>query len=169
MEKEACIQELERGARLIAALVDGCTQDQARLRPAPESWSVLDVVCHLHDEEREDFRQRLDIVLHRPAQPWSPIDPPGWVTARRYAEQDLAGQLDGFQSERQRSLAWLRGLRAPNWEAQVEAPWGPIKAGDLLAAWVAHDGLHVRQLVELKRFHVLRLVQPYDVRYAGDW
>ena len=44
-----------------------------------------------------------------------------------------------------------------------------MKAGDLLASWVAHDNLHTRQLVELRRSRLVELAQPYDVRYAGDW
>jgi hypothetical protein len=28
----------------------------------PGKMSTLEVVCHLYDEEREDFRQRLDLI-----------------------------------------------------------------------------------------------------------
>jgi hypothetical protein len=39
----------------------------------------------------------------------------------------------------------------------------------MFAAWVAHDNLHIRQLVELKRFHIEKITQPYTIEYAGDW
>ena len=169
MQFEVLYQELARGAEIVRALVAGITQTEARSRPAPEFWSVLEVVCHLYDEEREDFRQRLDIILHRPEEKWPPIDPVGWVTARKYNERDLAETLDNFMTERGKSLAWLRGLSVANWEAQYTARFGPIKAGDVLASWVAHDNLHMRQLVELKRNRVVSIAEPYDVRYAGDW
>jgi hypothetical protein len=123
----------------------------------------------LYDEEGQDFRQRLDIILHRPQEPWPPIDPDGWVTARQYNNRELAEALDGFVAERARSLTWLTSLSAPNWEAGYAAPFGPIKAGDMLASWVAHDHLHTRQLVELKRARIVSLAQPYGVRYAGEW
>jgi len=55
-------RELAQGAETIAALVAGVTAEEARRRPAPDAWSLLEVVCHLHDEEREDFRPRLDVV-----------------------------------------------------------------------------------------------------------
>ena len=169
MQFETLYQELACGAEIVGKLVTGVTQAEARSRPNPESWSVLEVVCHLVDEEREDFRQRLDIMLHRPDEPWPPIDPKGWVTGRKYNDRDLAEMLDRFVAERGQSLAWLRGLAAPNWEAEYLAPFGPIKAGDMLAAWVAHDNLHMRQLVELRRSRVVHLTEPYDVQYAGDW
>ena len=127
-------QELTRGARTIGALVAGVTPDEARRRPSPEAWSLLEVVCHLEDEECLDFRPRLDSVLHRPGEPWAPIDPAGWVTARRYNERDLGEALRGFLAERERSLAWLDTLAAPDWSREHRASFGPITAGDLLAS-----------------------------------
>jgi hypothetical protein len=93
----------------------------------------------------------------------------GWVTARKYNERDLAEMLDSFLEERSKSLAWLSGLAAPDWQAQYPAPFGAIKAGDMLASWVAHDHLHMRQLVELRRQRIISITEPYNVRYAGEW
>jgi len=39
----------------------------------------------------------------------------------------------------------------------------------MLSAWAAHDNLHTRQLVELRRGRILRITEPYHVEYAGDW
>jgi hypothetical protein len=169
MQFEVLYQELAQGGEIVRQLVRGITPAEARSKPDPESWSMLEVVCHLYDEEREDFRQRLDIILHRPEEAWPPIDPGGWVTSRQYNERDLAEMLANFLEERERSLAWMRGLTAPNWEAEYKAPFGIIKAGDMLAAWAAHDGLHARQLVELRRNRMVRISEPYGVRYAGEW
>lgn len=162
-------RELAQGARIIAALVAGVGRDEARRRPSPEAWSLLEVVCHLEDEERLDFRPRLDGVLHRPGEPWTPIDPAGWVTARHYNERDLGEALRGFLAERERSLAWLDTLAAPDWSREHHASFGPITAGDLLASWAAHDLLHTRQLVELRYACLLAQTEPYRTQYAGDW
>lgn len=169
MQFEILYQDLARGAEIIRALTAGVTQTEARFKPNPDEWSILEVVGHLYDEEREDFRQRLDIILHRPTDKWPPIDPAGWVTARGYNERDLTENLANFLAEREKSLTWLQSLAAPNWEAEYVAPFGLIRAGDMLAAWVAHDTLHTRQLVELKHSRLLNLVEPFDVRYAGEW
>lgn len=154
---------------VIRVLVVGVTTEEARYRPAPELWSILEVVCHLYDEEREDFRQRLDIMLHRPDEDLPHIDPQGWVTTRQYNQRDLAEMLDKFAEERARSLAWLKGLSEPNWETEYTNQHGSMKAGEMFAAWVAHDNLHIRQLVELRRARLVNLTAPYDVGYAGEW
>jgi hypothetical protein len=169
MHPEHIFQELELDVAMIRSLCSGLTPDEARLKPAPDSWSILEVICHLYDEEREDFRVHLDLVLHNPQDEWPRIDPEGWVTARRYNARHLPEMLDKFAQERLESLSWLRGLAAPNWEAAYAAPWGQLKAGDILTSWAAHDNLAMRQLVELRHFRIANLAAPYDVRYAGEW
>jgi hypothetical protein len=164
------IERFRHNATAISALVAGVGQAQARWRPTAEDWSILEVINHLYDEEREDFRTRLDITLHRPETPWPPIDPQGWVKARDYNSRDLAGSVAAWLAEREASLAWLAGLDAPNWQsAAVHPVFGAMVAGSLLAAWLAHDYLHLRQLIELQYLYARQQALPFDVDYAGDW
>jgi hypothetical protein len=172
MDLAASIAALETQAASIAALARAFSEAESRLRPAPGSWSALEVLCHLYDEEREDFRARLDYTLHRPGEQVPSIDPEGWVTARDYASRDPRDSLAAFLDERARSLEWLRGLRDPDWERPVNHPalaeYG-VRAGDLLASWVAHDLLHLRQLIELRYSSLEASSAPYRLRYAGEW
>ncbi|MCP4537745.1 MAG: DinB family protein [Chloroflexi bacterium] len=156
-------------ARRIQSLIEGVSVEQARWKPTADTWSILEVINHLYDEEKFDFRVRLDIILHHPDEPWPPIDPAGWVTERQYNQRELAESLAGFLRARKESLHWLKGLSAPDWETVYQAPFGPITAGAMFASWAAHDLLHTRQLVELHWAYVGRLVEPYEVRYAGSW
>ncbi len=169
MEFETLYQDLADGAEIIRALVMGVTQAEAQVKPTPESWSILEVVCHLGDEEREDFRQRVDFILTRPGEEWPPIHPGAWVTERKYNERDLERSLNDFLAERSKSLIFLKGLESANWNASHMTQYGERKAGDLLGSWVAHDNLHMRQLVELRRVRLQKITGPYDIRYAGEW
>lgn len=169
MEIDVLIKRLTHNARMIQSLAQGVSDEQACWKPSADNWSILEVINHLYDEEIEDFRAHLDLILHRAGEPWPGIDPGGWVIERRYNERDLAQSLRDFQLAREESLSWLSGLAAPDWQAVYEAPFGQITAGDMMAAWVAHDLLHLRQLVELQWAHTTRLIQPYRVRYAGVW
>ena len=169
MHAERLREELANGAQVIPALLAGVTLAEARLKPDPVNWSMLEVVCHLYDEEREDFRLRLDLMLHRPADPWPKISPGAWVTERAYNERDLAEMLDQWLAERARSVDWLGGLASPDWDKERTSPFGSMRPGDMLGSWVAHDNLHQRQLVELRRRRLASLAEPYNVQYAGDW
>jgi hypothetical protein len=161
--------QMENHAKAIHALTQGVSDEQASWKPAADSWSILEVINHLYDEEREDFRVRLDYILHRPGKPWPPIDPQGWVTSREYNQRDLEESVSNFLAEREKSLAWLSELATADWATVCPTPWGQITAGDMFAAWIAHDILHLRQLVELHWAYTVRTVMPYSVQYAGDW
>ena len=170
MNQEALADQLALQAHRIEVLVSGVSDEQMRWKPSPNDWSMLEVINHLTDEEREDFRTRLDILLHRPDDEMPPIDPQGWITSRAYNQRDPGESLANFLIERERSLTWLRGLTDPNWESSTLSPSGrSFHAGDMAASWAAHDLLHSRQLVELHWAWNLRQVTPYDVAYAGDW
>jgi hypothetical protein len=169
MEFSKLYQELRNSTEVIRALLSGVTADDGRLRPSERSWSILEVVCHLYDEEREDFREHLDWLLNRQDEEWHQIDPQGWIRERKYNEQDFSGMQQKFFAERTKSLEWLQGLTGANWEMSHTSQVGTMSAGDMFASWVAHDNLHIRQLVELRRLKIENMTKPYNLEYAGEW
>ncbi len=83
MEFETLYGELAHGVEIIRVLVMGIRQEEAQVRPTPESWSILEVIGHLIDEERDDFRLRVDLTLNHPGEKWPPIHPGAWVPERK--------------------------------------------------------------------------------------
>jgi len=170
MNPEFLIDRLAVGAPTITALVADLPAAVTMRRTDPARWSVLEILCHLRDEEREDFRVRIDFTLHRPGESWPSIDPQGWVTTRNYAAEDPATALAEFLAEREDSLRWLHGLTDPSWEAAYEHPsLGRLTAGDLLASWAAHDLLHLRQLAGTIFGLTAAGAEPHGTDYAGQW
>ncbi|MBA2703182.1 MAG: DinB family protein [Blastocatellia bacterium] len=169
MDLNHVIERMDANAGIFEGLTKGIATEQARWKPAPEKWSILEVVNHLYDEEREDFRQRLQLVLTDAALAWPPIAPQEWVTTRAYSERDLGQSVGNFLSERQKSLAWLRSLNSPNLERRHERDAESLSAGDLLASWLAHDFLHIRQLTRLHWEYLTANANPFQTEYAGPW
>ena len=169
MKFETLYQELTSSTEMIRALLAGLKQEEAGFKPSPKTWSILEVTCHFYDEEREDFREHLDFILHRQNEEWHNIDPQGWVTVRKYNEQNFTEMREKFFAERMKSLEWLKGLSNADWNITHTSPFGSASAGEMLASWIAHDNLHIRQLVELRRARVENIAQPYAIQYAGDW
>ena len=169
MKYETLFQELSYSTEMIKALLVGISQEEAQVKPDAESWSILEVVCHLHDEEREDFREHLDFILYRQNEVWHEINPDAWVLEREYNQQNFAEMQEKFFAERNKSLEWLKGLSETDWEITYTSQYGSMKAGEMFSCWVAHDNLHIRQLTELRRKWIERITQPYDIQYAGDW
>ena len=169
MEFRTLYQELQNSTEMIRALLLGITEADARVKPSPESWSILEVVCHLYDIEREDFREHLDFILHRQQDEYHVIDPQAWITERKYNEQDFVEMQSKFFAERRKSLDWLKEISGTDWEITYTSDFGSVSVGEMFSCWVAHDNLHLRQLVELRRARIERITEPYPIEYAGDW
>lgn len=168
-EISQAVRSLKTTARALVALAD-VSSEVASWKPAPDRWSILEVINHLADEEAEDFRARLNILLHDPEAPFPPIDPRGWVTARAYATRDLRQSVARFEAERERSLTWLAGLAHPQLDrTRVHPMAGTLSGRSLLAAWMAHDLLHVRQINRLRYQYLASQVGSDAVAYAGPW
>ncbi len=88
MELNFFTDKMERNAQTICQLAGDIPMEQARWKPDGDTWSILEVVNHLYDEEREDFRVRLEIILTAAEKPWPEIDPQGWVRLRAYQNRD---------------------------------------------------------------------------------
>ncbi len=166
----ALIERLERSGGAICAIVEVASPDDARWRPDPSSWSILEIICHLVDEELEDFRARVLSTLQDPSKAWAPIDPQGWATQRDYQSRDLDLSLSAFQDRRSESIRLLRALESPDWSRAYRHPeFGELSAGYMLSCWAAHDALHLRQLS--RRLYQLALRDGSDEQllYAGSW
>ncbi len=169
MEVSRYVVQMKRSAAAIRALCDDPGLEP-HWKPSHDRWSTVEILCHLADEEREDFRLRLDLTLHHPEQEWPPIDPAGWVTQRDYAAKDPQEALDDFLAERTRSIDWLGSLLSPDWSLfRTHPKAGKLSAGDLFAAWVTHDLLHLRQILRLQHEWNETTSKPYRTLYAGEW
>lgn len=170
MNADAIVRRLEAFPGIIAKVLDAATEGELRTRSPSGAWSILEVLCHLIDEEELDFRARLSGTLNNAAATWPPIDPEGWARERRYNEQDPRQALERFAAARAESIRWLRSLGAVDWATAHKHPkFGPIKAGDLLAAWAAHDALHLRQMAKRLYEWAASDAPGFSTRYAGDW
>lgn len=151
MEHAAIIHELARNKEVFAQLLIHKSEKAYRWKAAAEQWCLLEIICHLLDEERQDFRSRIQHLFEHPNTPPLPIDPKIWVRERKYMEQNYEEKLQSFLQERSASTQWLKSLENPGWKNAYEVPQGGKRtAEDFLVNWLAHDYLHIRQIVITK-------------------
>jgi hypothetical protein len=138
--------ELARVPDALSRLLGGLDAAAWRARPAPAEWAPVEIVCHLRDEETEDFGARVRVVVEG-GTAFTPIDPERWAVERRYLEADGPAALAEFRARRGVSLAFLATVAPERLTATVTHPrTGGLSGLDILAAWVAHDRLHLAQL-----------------------
>ena len=163
------ISELNNNWDDFKSMLSAISKQEYMWKPAPDKWCLLEIVCHLYDEEREDFRARLNHVLTTPDLPMPGIDPIALVTLNDYINQDYHEMLNQFLSERKNSIKWLNSLSAPDYkQAYIHPKFGPLNGELFLTNWLAHDYLHFRQITKLK-YDYLKFQTGVSLKYAGDW
>lgn len=163
------IQEIARNRGVFAGLLENVPPALYEWVPDAKQWSMLEVVCHLHDIEDFDFRQRVRLVLEDPNKPLPTFDPTAWPVERNYLGQNYEEKVDAFLTERDISIQWLKQLQHPSWQNTYQhSTFGPMSAALFLTNWLAHDQLHIRQINRIKRQYLQEQTQM-DLRYAGNW
>jgi hypothetical protein len=141
------LDALRSGPTVFAALLDGCTPEQARtLRGGDEGWSILEVVCHIRDAEgRALERMRL---MRDQANPFLvAYDQEQWARERNYAAQDLREALAGYVCFRGQHLAELEALPPGGWERTGQhEEQGQITISAQALHIAAHDAIHAAQI-----------------------
>ena len=159
--------ELARMPDVLASLVGGLDAAGWRARPAPAEWAPVEIVCHLRDEETEDFGARVRAIAAG-SETFVPIDPERWAVERRYVHDDGPAALDAFRERRASSLAFLATVAPERLTGAVTlGRSGPLSGLDLLAAWVAHDRLHLAQLAATLARGWADRWRPLRTGYAG--
>ncbi|WP_299606851.1 DinB family protein [uncultured Aquimarina sp.] len=145
------IDELYRNQQVFEVFLKKVSREAYLWKDRPNRWCLLEIVCHLYDEEREDFRARTQHILETPENEFIPIDPEGWVQQRDYINKEYNAVLSDFLRERSISINWLSTLQNPKWDnITIHPEFGEMTAYQFLANWLAHDYLHLRQITNLK-------------------
>ena len=163
------IDELERNKLLFNNLLTEIPSEEYLWKTNTKKWCILEIICHLLDEEREDFRKRTKHILENKNEEFDPIDPVGWVQKRNYLAKDYDAVLQEFLVERNESIKWLNSLENPKWKNEHHHPTIGSMSGKLIMAnWLAHDYLHLRQIIRVK-FDYLKQHTKESLSYAGEW
>ena len=169
MKHQNIIQKLAKNRALYKILLNNVPEAEFLWKINPEKWCLLEIVCHLFDEEREDFRTRTKLILQDPKLPLLPFDPTKWPLERDYMQQNYDEKLYNFLNERDQSIDWLQSLKNPKWDnAYLHPKFGAMSATLFLANWLAHDYLHIRQILRLKYQYLKQFSGEY-LNYAGGW
>jgi uncharacterized damage-inducible protein DinB len=160
-------RELARLPVILDAMLAELDEEAWRARPAANEWSPVEIVCHLRDEEVEDFAARVRVIVEG-AEAFARIDPARWAVDRKYHEADPHAALSAFKERRASSLVFLAGVDPQRLTRAIEPPrLGRMSGLDLVAAWVTHDRLHLAQLAATLARTGADGWAPLRTEYAG--
>lgn len=142
----------ETPARLKAAL-KGVPKKLLLWTPGPGKWSILEIVAHMRDMEREAYIARYRRILTEDNPTLPDID--GDLIALRddYRSMKLPDLLRDFLKLRKECLKVLKSVKAAQWDrAGTHETAGPLSMGDLLRRQsIGNDEAHLGQIEGIKK------------------
>jgi hypothetical protein len=133
-------------AKKLEHLLKGVPAAKLRKRPAPDKWSVAEIMAHLADSEIvTGFRVRQ--ILGTPGTPIPAYDQDAWAKACRYEKRDARKSLEIFRVLREANLALLKSLSAEQWKHHgMHSERGAETVERLVTLIAGHDLNHTQQI-----------------------
>jgi FMN phosphatase YigB (HAD superfamily) len=133
----------------LEALTNTCSKEDWRLRPIHGEWSLLEIICHLRDVEREVNLSRFQMLTNT-LNPFIPgVDSDRWAIERKYNEQDDSAVYTDFCTNRAKVLEIVRRYSAEDWKQSVRhSIFGPTTRLELVKFIATHDKTHLLQIAQ---------------------
>lgn len=152
MAKLPGVSQLETTCDLLRAVLDGITDEQTRWKPAPDRWSIAEVLEHLAHVESHGFRIRVERMVLEDNPQLDLYDQVAFAASGQYSGREAEESLAHFEEQREDNTAYLNGLQPSILKRTAQhEKLGAITIGQLLNEWAFHDLGHMRQIAELAR------------------
>jgi hypothetical protein len=133
-------------SKRLTRLVKGVSSARLRKRPAPDKWSVSEILAHLADVEIV-VGWRMRSILGAPGTPVQAFDQDSWVTAGHYEKRDPHKSIELHRTVREANLALLKSLSAEQWRLYGQhAERGQESIEHIVRMMAGHDINHIRQI-----------------------
>jgi hypothetical protein len=144
------VGQLEATPEILRGLLCELTEEDAQWKPAPDRFSVAEVLAHLSHSEDHCYRLRLDRFMNEERPELEPDDAQFYLNLYRNA--DPVYSLDHFEELRESNIEFLRHLPKGAGERRaIHKEAGEITLAQMLHEWAMHDLGHIRQIAELVR------------------
>jgi len=136
-------------AKKLGRLIKGVPMAKLRKRPAPEKWSVSEIIAHLADGEIvAAFRLRL--ILGAPGTPIVAYDQNQWVICGHYEKRDPQESAELFRVLREANLALLKSLKPEQWKlCGMHSERGQESIEHIVRMFAGHDINHLQQIEKI--------------------
>jgi hypothetical protein len=136
-------------AKKLERLIKGVPTAKLRKRPAPDKWSVSEILAHFADVEVVvGFRMRS--ILGAPGTPVAAFDQDSWVITGHYEKRDPRKSIEHFRVAREANLSLLKSLKPEQWKHYgMHAERGQETIEHVVRMLAGHDLNHIQQIERL--------------------
>jgi len=145
-----CLDLLEATPAILRGLMSEISDEDARWKPAPDRFSIAEVLAHLSHSEGHCYRARVDRFLAEEMPELAPDD--AQMHLELYKNGDPEEDFGHFEDQRETNIELLRGLPVETGSRKaMHRAAGEVTLSQMLHEWALHDLGHVRQIAELVR------------------
>jgi hypothetical protein len=145
-----CLDLLEATPAILRGLMAELDAEDVRWKPAPDRFSVGEVLAHLSHTEGHCYRARVDAFMTEENPEFASDD--AQFHLELYRTMDPEDAFDHFEEQRDTNIEDLRALPPGSGERKaMHEKVGPITLAQMLHEWAMHDLGHIRQIAELVR------------------
>jgi hypothetical protein len=154
---------LEKTPVLFETLLSELPSELLQWKPAPDRWSISEVLAHLADSERVLSERARRLVEENSPTLRAYQQPVGG-----YAQGCAPEHLARFAAMRRETLTLLKAIpAAAGRRTGSHSEIGTISLAEMLNEWASHDLGHLRQIAELYRAHAFHPYAGPFQRYSN--
>ena len=151
-----CLDQLAATPEILRGLMCEVSDEDARWKPAPDRFSIAEVLAHLSHSEGHCYLMRVDRFISegRPESAGGLLFDPDDARFHLdlYRNADPEDEFDHFEEQRETNVEYLRNLpEGAGDRVALHREAGPITLAQMLHEWALHDLGHIRQVAELVR------------------
>jgi len=149
-DKLPCLELLEATPAILRGLMSELSKEDVQWKPAPDRFSIAEVLSHLSHSEGHCYRARVDRFLAEEMPEFEPDDAQMYLDV--YKNGDPEKDFGHFEDQRETNIELLRSLPATAGDRKaLHCEAGEITLAQMLHEWALHDIGHIRQVAELVR------------------
>ncbi len=137
-----------RAHTLLVEALQEFPREMWQFRPAPDRWTIHEIIVHLTDSEANSFA-RCRKIIAEPGATVMAYDEMQWSKALRYHEQSPEDALELFKWLRLTSYKLIQSLPDSVWANTIDHPEnGTMTTDDWLDVYARHVPEHIAQMRE---------------------
>src|SRR5262249_9336388 len=142
---------LESTPARLSELAAGLSGAQLLQRPAPDKWSMHEIVAHLADCELM-FSSRCRFILYEENKPLIGFDQDAFIAGWRREQEPFEDTVERFRTLRKAQVRLFKAASPADLaRTAMHAEYGPESALEYMQKAAGHDLHHLEQLERLRR------------------
>ena len=166
-DMQPAISLLEKTPRVLETLLADLPGELQHWKPAPDRWSISEVLAHLAALEQV-YAERTMRMVAEDSPAITKYDQASAAARGEYSRRSAGESLGHFTRTRRSTLALLTGL-PPSAGARtgIHSELGTVTLAHMLNEWANHDLGHLRQIAELYRAHAFHPHSGPFMKYSN--